>query len=99
MPAATGKLFQVTGGVTVKKLPAASVKGQKSLFNLGSAKSPSSLMPAAELLSYAAAFSCHVLAELRFPLHDTVTFQLSHYLVPTKLAETNSLAVVVLNRF
>lgn len=91
MPGATGKLFQETGGVTVKKHPAASVKGQKSFFNLGSAKGPSSLMPAAELLSYAAAFSCHVLAELRFSLHDTVTFQLSHYLVPTKL--------VVLNRF
>lgn len=40
-----------------------------------------------------------VLAELRFPLHDTITFQLSHYLIPTKLAETNALAVVVLNRF
>lgn len=40
-----------------------------------------------------------VLAELRFPFHDTVNFQLSRYLIPTQLAETNALAVAVLNRF
>ena len=55
MPGATGKLFQVTGGAIVKNLSAASVKGQGSLFNLGSAKCLSSLMPVAELLSYAVA--------------------------------------------
>lgn len=97
MPGATEKLLQVTGGAVEKNLSAASAKGQGSLFNLAPAKCLSSLTPVAKLLS--CGFSCPVLAELRVALHDTVTFQLSHYLVPTKSAAINVLAVVVLNRF
>lgn len=55
MPGATEKLFQVTGHAMGKNLSAASVKEQGIIVNLGSAKYLSSLMPVAELLSYAVA--------------------------------------------